>query len=202
MKVRSAPGLPIRVSLAAAALLFSASASAEVLDASVSSETIRVAVSGPLSRVFAVNKGEYDLGAVFGDVEDFDNDRFFSTHAGVLLTGDAGATAAKAVAGLGARIQYVRGEDDSGGALALGGQLRVKLPQADRLRFNAHAYYGPDAASFGDFDEFIELAASVGYEILRDAELYLGYRLISVDIDNGPDVDLEDGLHVGVRLDF
>lgn len=186
--------------LAAAALLgFSSLVSAEVFDASLSQDTVRIAVDGPLSRLFAVDKGEYSLGGVGGEIDDFSSENFFSLHAGVMLTGEA---APNLEAGLGARLQYVDADSSNGGSLALGGQLRLKLMQADRLRFNAGAWYGPKASTFGDFDEFTELTASVGYEVLRDAELYLGYRSVEVSVDNGPSVDLEDGAHVGIRLQF
>lgn len=187
-------------SLVAATLLGLCSiASAEVFDASLSQDTVRIAVNGPLSRLFAVDKGEYSLGVVGGEIDDFPSDNFFSLHGGVMLTGEA---APNLEAGLGARLQYVDADSADGGSLALGGQLRLKLLQADRLRFNAGAWYGPKASTSGDFDEFTELSASVGYEVLRDAELYVGYRSIEVGIDNGPSVDLEDGAHVGIRLQF
>lgn len=179
-----------------------APAQAEVFDAAIGEETLRVGLNGPLSRLFAVEKGEYDLGVVGGDIEDFKSENFVSGHVGALLTGDAGATGASVVAGLGARLQYVNADSEDGGALAIGGQVRVKLLQANRLRFNAHLWHGPDASSFGDFDKFTEASASVGYEVLRDAELYVGYRLIEVGIDGGSDVDLEDGAHIGIRLQF
>lgn len=192
----------LRYSLIAAALLFSTASPAEVFDAALSQDTVRLDLSGPLSRTLPVNKGEYDLGGVYGEVEDFDKDNFFSGHAGLLLTGDAGATGAKVTAGLGARGQYVDGDGYSGGGLVLGGQLRAKLFQADRVRFNAYGYYGPDASVFGDIEEYTEVAVSIGFEVLRDAEIYVGYRMIEVEAEDGPDVDLEDGVHVGMRLEF
>lgn len=186
--------------LAATALLaVSSAASAEIFDAAISQDTVRIAVNGPLSRLFAVEKGEYSLGGVGGEIEDFSSDNFYSLHAGLMLTGEAGPNLE---AGLGARMQFVDAESADGGSLALGGQARLKLLQADRLRFNAGFWYGPDASTFGDFDEYIEFSASVGYEVLRDAELYFGYRLIEVGIDGGGDADLEAGAHVGIRLQF
>ena len=184
-------------------LLLSAPARAEVFDAAIGEDSLRIGVNGPLSRLFAVDKGEYDIGGVYGDIEDFDSEDFLSLHAGATLTGDAGQTdGAKFTGGLGARLQYVSADHEDGGALALGGNLRLKLLQADRLRFNASLWYGPDPASFCDIDEFIEYGVSVGYELLRDAELYVGYRKIEIGVDGGPDVDLEDGAHAGIRLQF
>lgn len=191
-----------RATCAGLLVLLSAGAQAEVFDASIAEDTLRVSVIGPLSGFTDVEKGEYDVGLIAGDVEDAQDDSFISGHAGFLLTGDAGARNADVVAGLGARLQYLDGDGDQGGGLVLGGQVRVKLPQATRVRFNAYGYYGPNASIFGDLDQFAELSVSVGYEILRDAELYLGYRYIEVGLDEGPDVDVEDGLHVGIRLDF
>ena len=198
-------GLKLRplAALGVLSLLASAPLRAEVFDASVSQDTVRLGVSGPLSRLFAVDKGEYDVGGVYGDIDDFDSENFLSLHAGATLTGEAGSTNnAKLLGGLGARLQYVNADHENGGALALGGNLRLKLLQADRLRFNANLWYGPDPASFGDIQEFLEYSVSVGYEVLRDAELYVGYRKIEVDVGSGPNVDLEDGAHIGMRLQF
>lgn len=183
--------------------LLSAPARAEVFDAAVGEDSLRIGVNGPLSRLFAVDKGEYDIGGVYGDIDDFDSEHFLSVHAGATLTGDAGQTdGAKLTGGVGARLQYVGADHEDGGALALGGNLRLKLLKADRLRFNANLWYGPDPASFGDIDDFLEYGVSIGYELLRDAEVYVGYRKIEVGVDGGGDVDLEDGAHIGIRLQF
>lgn len=198
-----ATNLRLLASLGLLLALLSAPARAEVFDAAVGQDSLRIGVNGPLSRLFAVDKGEYDVGGVYGDIEDFDSENFLSLHAGATLTGDAGQTdGAKFTGGVGARLQYVSADDEDGGALALGGNLRLKLLQADRLRFNANLWWGPDPASFGDIDEFLEYGVSIGYELLRDAEVYVGYRKIEVGVDGGGDVDLEDGAHIGIRLQF
>lgn len=178
-------------------------AQAETFDAAIGEDTVRIGLSGPLGRLLAVDKGEYDLGVIGGDIEDDTDERFLAAHAGAMLTGDAGGSADTSfVGGLGARLQYLNADHENGGSLALGGQLRLKLLQANRLRFNAFAWYGPDASTFGDFEEYIEYGASVGFEVLRDAELYVGYRAIEVEFDGGVEADLVDGAHVGIRLEF
>jgi hypothetical protein len=178
-------------------------ARAELFDASIGEDSVRLAVSGPLSRLFAVDKGEYEFGGQFGDIDDFESEDYFTLHAGATLRGDAGSSPdASLTGGLGARLQYVSADGEHGGALAFGGNGTLKLLQANRLRFNASLWYGPDAASFGDIDEYLEYGVSIGYEILREAELYVGYRAVEVGLDGGPDVDLEDGVHIGMRLQF
>lgn len=184
-------------------LIVATPARAELFDASIGEDTVRLAVSGPLSRLFAVEKGEYEFGGQLGDIDDFKSEDYFTLHAGATLRGDAGGGPNTSLTGgLGARLQFVSADSEDGGALALGGNATLKLLQANRLRFNAALWYGPDPAAFGEIDEYLEYSVSVGYEVLRDAELYVGYRAVEVGLDGGPDVDLEDGAHIGVRLQF
>jgi hypothetical protein len=189
--------------VAAGALLASFAAQADTFDAAVGEETVRLGLTGSLARAFGWEKGEYDVGGVYGDVEDDKHQSFFLGHLGAMLTGDAGAQSANVKAGLGARVYYLDGEDDEGGALAIGGMVRVSMPGIDRLGFQANGYFAPDASTFGDFDRLTDLGVSVGYEILKDAELYLGYRWIKTSVDHfSGTIDAEDGANIGIRLTF
>lgn len=183
-----------------AALATATPAQAEVLDANISGDSVRLALSGPLSRLFSGTKGEYDVGGLFGD-DDHDED-IVAAHAGVLLTGDAGAQQANVTAGLGARLQYVGGDHDKGGAVELGGRIEVRVPGYERLGFQAYGWYGPKPASFGDLEDIFEFAVSIDYQVLRDASLYVGYRKLSADVDDRPYDLEEDGVHGGIRLQF
>lgn len=182
-----------------AGTLFSFGASAETFDANISGDSVRIAVDGPLSRLLSNVNGIYDVGGIVG--EDDNEDEFVAAHGGVMLTGDAGATQANVTAGLGARLQYVGGEDDKGGALELGGRVEVRVPGYDRLGFTAYAWYGPEAASVGDIEGVFEYAAAVDYQVLRDAAIYVGYRKLEADVDKPRDLE-EDGIHGGIRLKF
>lgn len=185
--------------IAAALIAATGSASAEVFDANASADSVRIVVSGPLSRLFSNVKGEYDVGGLFGN-DDRDDD-IWAGHAGVMLTGDAGAQQANVTAGLGARVQYVDAEFDDGGALELGGRVEVRMPGYDRVGVSAYAWYGPEAASFGDLDDVLEYAVALDYEILRDAALYIGYRKLEADFGDAGEAE-EDGVHGGIRLKF
>ncbi|MGQ0503290.1 MAG: YfaZ family outer membrane protein [Panacagrimonas sp.] len=189
---------------AAAALLFAGActvAQAETFDANVSGESIRVAIDGPLSRLFSDVDGAYDVGGIWGDDEN--DDDFIAGHAGLMVTGDAGAPAekAKVTAGVGARFQYIGGEDDKGGALEFGGRAEVRVPQLERLGLSGYAWYGPEAASFGDIDDVFEYGLALDYQILRDAAIYVGYRKLSADVGRGPELE-EKGVNGGIRLRF
>lgn len=180
-------------------VIFAGGAHAEVFDANISGDSARVVINGPLSRVLNNVNGEYQFGGLIG--EDDREEDFVSGHVGVLLTGDAGARSADVTAGLGARVQYVDAEDDSGGALQLGGKVEARFPGYDRFGGSAQVWFGPDATSFGDVDDLLEYGVSVDYQILRDASVYVGYRKIEVDVGAPRDVE-EDGVHGGIRLKF
>lgn len=189
--------------LAAASLLagLSGAAQAEVFDANVSGDSVRLAVNGPLARLLSNVDGAYDVGGIWGDDENEDD--FVSVHAGIMVTGDAGAPKdkAKVTAGLGARLQYIGGEDDKGGALEFGGKVEVRVPNFDRVGLSAYGWYGPDPASFGDVEDILEYSLALDYQILRDAAIYVGYRELSADVGRGPDLE-EKGMHGGIRLNF
>ena len=174
-------------------------AQAEVLDVNVSGDSARLQISGPLARLLTDVSGEYQLGGIIGE-DDREND-FVAGHLGVMLTGDAGATAADVTAGLGARLQYVDAENDSGGALQLGGQAEARLPGYDRFGLSAYVWFGPEATSFGEVDDLLEYGVALDYQILRDAAVYVGYRQVEVDFGQPQDAE-EDGVHGGIRLNF
>ncbi|HEX4872356.1 MAG TPA: YfaZ family outer membrane protein [Nevskiaceae bacterium] len=174
-------------------------AQAEIFDVNVGSEAFRVAVNGPLSRLLSNVNGQYDFGTVVRPENDED---LFTAFGGALVTGDAGARGIDVAAGLGARLQYTGRERDSGGGVALGGQLEARIPQYERVGFQTYAYFQPEVISLGDVEEQKEFAANVDYQVLRDGSIYLGYRVLKVDIENLGEVTADDGLHFGLRLKF
>jgi predicted porin len=42
----------------------------------------------------------------------------------------------------------------------------------------------------------------VDYQLLKNASMYLGYRNVNVKIEDGPKLTADNGLHVGLRLEF
>jgi len=180
----------------AAATLPAAAAS---FDAAIGEEAVRVGLTGDLSSVFSSAKGQYDLGALWRSE---DNGDAFVPHVGILLTGDAGARDAKVVAGLGIRAAYIDGENDDGGAVALGGQVDVRIPGYDRIALGAYAYGAPSVTSFGDIDSYYDIGVSVGYEVIKDASVYVGWRQVQADIDPNGEIEADDGFHAGLRLNF
>lgn len=186
--------------LAMCSMLFAVlPARAEILDLSLGENSVRAALSGALANVIPNIKGQYDTGVLVKPKTDED---YLQVHAGALITGDAGARYLDVAAGLGARLLYIGADDDSGGGLALGGQVEGRLPEFNRLGFTGHAWYAPSASTFGEMDEYLELAAAVDYQVVREASVYLGYRNINIDTRERTDITVESGLRIGLRMNF
>ena len=191
-----------RIVLALACLTAAHAAQAEILDVNIGSDSFRAALSGQLSRMFDVDKGQYDFGLLS---KRRDSDDLYQGHFGVLLTGDAGASDADVSAGLGVRFIGTDFGNATGGALALGGQLEFRLPAFNRLGLTAYGYGAPSATGLGDVDRYTELAVTIDYQVLRDASIYLGYRNLKYRIDDNNierSVTADTGLHAGLRLNF
>jgi hypothetical protein len=187
--------------LMAALLICGASgvAHAEIFDLSVGDNSFRAALYGPLSRIAGQSEGQYDVGVVMRPQRE---DDLLVVHAGALLTGDTGMRNFELAAGLGVRGVYIGRDRDSGGAIAPGGQLEARFPGYERVGFSIYGYYGPEVLSFGEFDEYYEVGIGVDYQLLKNASMYLGYRNVNVKIEDGPKLTADNGLHVGLRLEF
>lgn len=189
-----------------AALLVAATApaaQAEIFDLSIGDNTFRGTIAGPLARLFDDANGQYDVGLL---LKPRTSEDLLQIHTGVLLTGDAGAKDVDVAAGLGIRAVYTGIDHDSGGIVALGGQLEGRMPSMNRLGLTGYAYYGPEVLAFGDVNDYREFGVAVDYELIRGGSVYVGYRNItqSFDLLQGfkSDVEVEDSAHIGFRLKF
>jgi hypothetical protein len=108
-------------------------------------------------------------------------------------------------AGLGARA-YGWDDDDhgDGGAVGLGGFARVNIPTVPGLSFGGSLHYAPSILSFGDSDDMTEVELRGSYRVIRNAEVFAGYRYLNTDLDGrgSRDIDLDDGLMAGIKVFF
>ena len=165
------------------------------LDLSVSNDSARLAVSGPVRGDNVQVEGSLlhhqDNGNVLGVAG--------------YLTGAAAGGNAPLEAGLGLKLSWIdhdRGLEEDGGALAIGGFLRYTLPEYDRFAVGGGLYYAPDVLSFGDVQDHLELSGWASYSVIRQAELYLGWRSVKTDFDDEGEVTLDTGFHLGLRARF
>lgn len=174
--------------------------SAEQLDINIGAHSARIALQGPVKRMIEDAKGIYDLGLL--SRRDSPK-KLYQGHAGFLLSGDVGAREAAVQAGIGGRLLVMDVEPGSAGsALAIGGQVEGRVPQLVRLGFLAQIYGAPSATSFSALDSYVEYALALDYQIIRQASLYGGYRQVHYKINSSPSINVDNGMHLGVRLNF
>ncbi len=89
------------------------------------------------------------------------------------------------------------------GAITLGGKVRYSPPAANRFAVVGYLNYAPAITTFGDSENLREMGARAEYEVLPGAAIYIGYREITTELENGgPEVKLDDQGHVGLRISF
>lgn len=109
-------------------------------------------------------------------------------------------------AGIGGRIYAASARPENVGkhdlmAVALGTDIRYKLPDKP-LALGVYGYFAPKIVSFLDAERLSEFGLRAEYQILPQSFVYVGYREIKAAIENGPDITVDDGAHVGLRIQF
>ena len=93
-------------------------------------------------------------------------------------------------------------DDPSGGAIAVGGNLRYVFPSSTPFAILVEGFWAPSVTSFSDFDGLVEYRAALELEVTPSARAYIGYRKLEVELDTGLEYVLDDNAHIGVRFAF
>lgn len=106
-------------------------------------------------------------------------------------------------AGVGGKLFgiFPEGSDGDGASLALGGFANYALPDMKAVSFQGELYYGPSVTSTNDVDGILFFTAGVELEVIERAKLHAGYRKIRVNYPGGSG-DMDDGVNVGIKLEF
>lgn len=124
---------------------------------------------------------------------------------GLHVMGNAGTGKNPVQAGLGARALWLDADqaDADGSVLALGGYFHYTLPRYNRFAIGGYLYFAPDVIAFGDAEQFQSVGFYGSYELLQQADIYVGVRNIKADFTNGvSNYNFDTGLHLGVRIEF
>ena len=79
----------------------------------------------------------------------------------------------------------------------------VNIPNVPGLSFTGGLHYAPSILSFGDSDDMTSLELRGSYRVIRNAELFAGYRYLNTDIENSArDVNLDEGVMAGMKIFF
>lgn len=123
---------------------------------------------------------------------------------GLLVTGNSNPTGSPLIFGVGGKLFFISPKQISGNGtvLGLGGEFRYTWPDYNRFNIGGELYVAPKIVSFNNADRFLEYGVNAGYEILRNAELYVGYRHVSAAFTGTSTVTLDSTFMVGLHLNF
>lgn len=180
-------------------VLASASANAQRIDITLKDDSARFSY---ISLIGGSTFGRTEMNVGFLYNED-DN---MALDVGLQVIDVAGSKTPGLELGVGPRFYYLNHHDQadsSAAAIALGGQLRYKLPSLPRLILMGNLFYAPSITSTLDADSMSEVGAGIGYEILPTANVYLAYRRIRADFSKGiGKQNIDKGVSLGVNFTF
>ncbi|MGO1692978.1 MAG: YfaZ family outer membrane protein [Marinobacter sp.] len=107
-------------------------------------------------------------------------------------------------AGIGVRAIGYEQDHFDGGAVGLGGFATVNIPRAPGLSFTGGLHYAPSILSFGDSDDMTSVELRANYRVIRNAEVFAGYRYLNTELDgrSSADVNLDEGVMAGMKIFF
>lgn len=106
--------------------------------------------------------------------------------------------------GAGAKA-YVFSLDDADEDLAagaLGGGARYTIPANIPMHVSAEAFYAPEILTTSAGDNMLDFNTRFAVEFIPRTTGFIGYRMLEVDLNGGRDTELDDNIHVGLRLNF
>ncbi len=106
--------------------------------------------------------------------------------------------------GLGAALYYagIDNPSKSVGALALGFSAKYLFPGNTPVTLGADFFYAPDITTFSDGDSLADFRIRIEANVLPSAVAFMGYRLMTTDLIGAPTHDIDDNIHVGIRISF
>ena len=181
------------LALLAAGLLW-AQAAADEIDLSFSNDALRV--------VYLHDLRNSRLNVEGGWLDNSDSGS--ALHVGLTLRGFASGGSNPVRAGVGGRLAVVDGDlpDQSGYGFGVGGFLSFTLTRFNRITLTGAAYFAPDVLTGSGLEKYQDYTARLGYQIMRDAEIYLGVRYVKGDFNARPEVRFDDGMHIGFSIRF
>jgi hypothetical protein len=143
-----------------------------------------------------LGKAEMHAGVLYVDKKNLLGDL------GILVRDEVGKKAPGISVGVGIKGLTAKANDHNVAALAIGGMVRYAPLPDHRFGIIGQLYFSPNIVTFGDADRYTETGVRFEYEIIPQAAAYLGYRNVKFGLQAYPDVRLDEGGYVGVRIMF
>lgn len=169
------------------------------MDLKLSSETAEVTFLTQ-SASFGYGGADIGIGLFLNEKDDF------LVNGAIIVSGSGTGDVRALHFGVGGKVYAGRLDVEpsnlSGGAIAVGGNLRYVFPSSTPFAILVEGFWAPSVTSFSDFDGMIEYRAAFELEVTPSARAYVGYRKLETELDNGVKYELDDHAHIGVRFDF
>jgi hypothetical protein len=185
----------LRGTFALTLLTISAAAMADTVDVNLRDNSAQFQYFASMGRD-TLGKAEMHAGLLYVDKKNLLGDL------GILVKDEVGKSAPGVSVGVGIKGLTAKAKNNNAAALALGGVVRYS-PRPDR-RFGiiGQLYFSPNIVTFGDADRYVETGVRFEYEIIPQAAAYVGYRRVNFGLQANPDVTLDEGAYLGVRIMF
>ena len=85
-------------------------------------------------------------------------------------------------------------------AAAVGG--RVRFSPINRFGIGGDVFYAPKITSFLDSEEYTEWNVRADYQLLAQGFIYIGYRRVETKIKDKGTYQIDDNVHLGMKLLF
>lgn len=90
-----------------------------------------------------------------------------------------------------------------GGGLGIGGLIRYVFPSSTPVALLFEGYSVPSIMGIGDAEGFSEARFDIEAEVSPNARAYVGYRVMTfTDELSSLEYDLDDAMHLGIRISF
>lgn len=194
--MRTAPWM--RCVILFAAGCFSASSMAQSLEFNLSDKSVELGFRAPTPWGLS-GRSQFDGSMLF---RDNDPEDYTMAGLGVEVMGDAGLASPGVQFGVNLKGYYANLSDNDVGAIALGGLVRIAPAQMPRLYGQIGLRFAPNIVTFNDGEKMRFADLRIGYEILPEAEVYLGYRSAEVELETGVEETIDESVFVGLRILF
>lgn len=176
--------------------LAAATVSAAEFEIALSKDTAAIDILND-SDILGSGGAELSIGGLYNDADDI------LGHIGLLVRGVPAGEQPFSF-GLGGRLYFAKIDepDASAGALALGAGLRYLIPGNIPMAVGGDIYYAPGITAFSDADEMYDMKIRFEADVLPSATAFIGYRNVMVSIEDGPNYDIDEDVHVGIRILF
>lgn len=108
------------------------------------------------------------------------------------------------LAGLGGRLAWQKGDltNQDGFSVPVGGFLFYTPRKYNRISIGVAAYIAPDVLSIGDAEMYQDYTLRFAYNVMRQADIYVGARYVRGEYKKAPDAYYDTGMHIGLALRF